>query len=113
MRPTCSANRAVLIRALVITAPMLLAAMPALGADMPEAGPPAGDRGYVGRGLDAWRHRRAFAFAEICPDGFYRPPYGLFVPTNDVCDPTYVGSSMGLSRPSYYGALPGPGYDAP
>jgi hypothetical protein len=48
----------------------------------------------------------------VCP--LWQPPYGIrLVPTNDACDPTYVGSSMGLSRPSYYGTLPPPGYDAP
>ena len=43
-----------------------------------------------------------------------QPRNGIrIVPTNDWCDPTYVGSSMGLSRPSYYGTLPRPGFDAP
>lgn len=52
------------------------------------------------------------AVAAACP--LWQPRYGIsYVPTDDRCDPTYVGSSMGLSRPSYYGALPGPGYDAP
>ena len=52
------------------------------------------------------------AYAATCP--LWQPPYGIpLVPTNDWCDPTYVGSSMGLSRPSYYGTLPPPGYDAP
>jgi hypothetical protein len=54
----------------------------------------------------------AYAAAAACP--VWQPRYGIsYVPTNAPCDPTYVGSSMGLSRPSYYGALPGPGYDAP
>jgi hypothetical protein len=53
-----------------------------------------------------------YAAAPACP--VWQPRYGIsYVPTNAHCDPTYVGSSMGLSRPSYYGALPGPGYDAP
>ena len=52
------------------------------------------------------------AAAAACP--LWQPRYGIsYVPTNAPCDPTYVGSTMGLSRPSYYGALPGPGYDAP
>jgi hypothetical protein len=55
---------------------------------------------------------RAVVHASACP--LWQPPYGIrIVPTNDVCDPTYVGSSMGLSRPSYYGNLPPPGYNAP
>ena len=80
------------------------------------------DRPYVdqgpdadGRGLGAWRRREAAGgrYALECPDGLWRPPYGLIVPTNAPCDPTYVGSSFGLKQPSYYGTLPPPGYDAP
>ena len=56
--------------------------------------------------------RRRGRHAQACP--LWQPPYGIrIVPTSDACDPTYVGSSMGLSRPSYYGTLPPPGYDAP
>jgi hypothetical protein len=77
-------------------------AMPsyALSADLPGGGAGRGAQGGV-----AWR-------AAACP--LWQPPYGIrIVPTNDFCDPTYVGSSMGLSRPSYYGTLPPPGYNAP
>jgi hypothetical protein len=81
--------------ALIIAAPATVAA-----ADLPSSPPPR----YVDRG--------AAVVAQTCP--LWQPPYGIrIVPTNDVCDPTYVGSSMGLSRPSYYGTLPPPGYDAP
>ena len=71
---------------------------PTLAADLPDPAP-----------LDAEAVHRG---AETCP--LWQPRYGIsYVPTNAPCDPTYVGSTMGLSRPSYYGALPGPGYDAP
>jgi hypothetical protein len=86
---------------------VLLAAGAAEAADMPAGAPAAAPPGY-GRGLDTWRHRQA----AVCPP--WQPLYGIrLAPTNDRCDPTYVGSSMGLSRPSYYGNLPPPGYDAP
>jgi hypothetical protein len=79
---------------------MLAAATSAQAADLP-----AGARPLA-------RHAGAARVAEVCP--LWQPPYGIrLVPTNDWCDPTYVGSSMGLSRPSYYGTLPGPGFDAP
>jgi hypothetical protein len=72
----------------------------ALAADLP-----GGGAGRAARGGVAWREA-------ACP--LWQPPYGIrIVPTNDFCDPTYVGSSMGLSRPSYYGNLPPPGYNAP
>lgn len=35
------------------------------------------------------------------------------VPTNAPDDPSYVGSALGLSKPSYYGLPPGPGRDDP
>lgn len=35
------------------------------------------------------------------------------VPTNAPDDPSYVGSSYGLSKPSYYGLTPPPGVDDP
>lgn len=94
----------------------IAAGAPADAADMPASEPIPGPHVVMGgtsRGLEAWRHRQVYGFLEACPYGPYRPRYGLVVPTNAPCDPTYVGSSMGLSRPSYYGALPGPGYNAP
>jgi hypothetical protein len=105
----------VLIRHLALLL-AVVAFAPARAADMPASAPPSGPpliRGETSRGLEAWRHRQAYGWLEACPYGLYRPRYGLVVPTNAPCDPTYVGSSMGLSRPSYYGALPGPGYNAP
>jgi hypothetical protein len=90
---------------------LLLAGFPrqAVAADMPESGPPAAAGPAYGNGLETWRARRGVS---RCP--LYQPLYSIpIVATNDVCDPTYVGSSMGLSRPSYYGTLPPPGYDAP
>jgi hypothetical protein len=83
---------------LLWTLAMLALASPAGAADLPASSL----EGSAG----------AYAAAPACP--VWQPRYGIsYVPTNAPCDPTYVGSSMGLSRPSYYGALPGPGYDAP
>ena len=71
---------------------MLALALPASAADLP-ASPP----------IDAGAS--AYSAAAACP--LWQPRYGIsYVPTNAPCDPTYVGSTMGLSRPSYYGALP-------
>jgi hypothetical protein len=82
----------------------MLAAAGAQAADLPG--------GARGGGEGAQAGGRLRAAAETCP--LWQPPYGIrIVPTNDWCDPTYVGSSMGLSRPSYYGTRPGPGFDAP
>ena len=79
-----------------------LAPCPARSADLPSSSQPPPYAASAG----------AAAHAQACP--LWQPPYGIrIVPTNDACDPTYVGSSMGLSRPSYYGTLPPPGYDAP
>jgi hypothetical protein len=84
---------------LVWTIAALALASPAGAADLPAS---SSLEGSVG----------GYAAAPACP--VWQPRYGIsYVPTNAPCDPTYVGSSMGLSRPSYYGALPGPGYDAP
>ncbi|MGY2048204.1 hypothetical protein [Methylobacterium sp. JK268] len=38
---------------------------------------------------------------------------GGVVPTNSPLDPSYVGSSFGLGKPSYYGLTPPPGIDDP
>ena len=77
---------------------------------LPDQGPDAD-----GRGLGAWRRREAAGgrYALECPEGLWRPPYGLIVPTNAPCDPTYVGSSFGLNQPSAFGTLPPPGEGAP
>jgi len=77
---------------------------------LPDQGPDAD-----GRGLGAWRRREAAGgrYALECPEGLWRPPYGLIVPTNAPCDPTYVGSSFGLNQPSAFGTLPAPGEGAP
>ncbi len=84
---------------LVRTFAALALASSAAAADLPSSSSLEGSAG-------------AYAAAAACP--VWQPRYGIsYVPTNAPCDPTYVGSSMGLSRPSYYGALPGPGYDAP
>ena len=40
-------------------------------------------------------------------------PRRVPVPTNAPDDPSYVGSTYGLSRPSYYGLTPPPGIDDP
>lgn len=42
-----------------------------------------------------------------------QPAYVTRAPTNAPDDPTYVGSTLGLGRPSYYGNTPGPGIDDP
>jgi len=80
------------------------------GRSLPDQGPDAD-----GRGLGAWRRREAAGgrYALECPEGLWRPPYGLLVPTNAPCDPTYVGSSFGLNQPSAFGTLPPPGEGAP
>jgi hypothetical protein len=81
---------------------LLVAATSAEAADLPAAARPSARRDSGG----------GARIVETCP--LWQPPYGIrVVPTNDWCDPTYVGSSMGLSRPSYYGTLPRPGFDAP
>ena len=91
---------------------------------VPDVGgmPEGFDKPYVdqgpdadGAGFGAWRRREMAGgrYGVECPDGPWRPPYGLIVPTNAPCDPTYVGSSFGLNQPSAYGTLPGPGEDAP
>ncbi|MFE1597545.1 hypothetical protein [Methylobacterium sp. ID0610] len=41
------------------------------------------------------------------------PPGAGIVPTNGPADPSYVGSSLGLGKPSYYGLTPPPGVDDP
>jgi hypothetical protein len=90
---------------------VLLLAAPgaARAADLAPAAPPAVQAPAYGYGLENWRRQQ-----RVVPCPLWQPPYGIrIVPTNDRCDPTYVGSSMGLSRPSYYGNLPPPGYDAP
>nr|WP_085984968.1 hypothetical protein [Methylobacterium nodulans] len=40
-------------------------------------------------------------------------PGSAIVPTNGPFDPSYVGSSFGLGKPSYYGLTPPPGIDDP
>jgi hypothetical protein len=98
-----------MIRPSLVLATVLLSLAPAGAADLAGAPAPAAAPPGYGYGLEAWRQNR---HAVTCP--LWQPPYGVrIVPTNDRCDPTYVGSSMGLSRPSYYGTLPPPGYDAP
>ncbi|ACA15908.1 conserved hypothetical protein [Methylobacterium sp. 4-46] len=41
------------------------------------------------------------------------PPGAGVTPTNGPLDPSYVGSSLGLGKPSYYGLTPPPGVDDP
>lgn len=76
----------------------LAAAAPALAADL-DGVPPHGPR----------RLPPPLVGLRPCPP----PTYVTRAPTNAPDDPTYVGSSFGLGKPSYYGTVPPPGVDDP
>ena len=66
--------------------------------------------GYSGYGLHGAPPRPlAPPLIRGCPP----PAWVTRTPTNAPDDPTYVGSSFGLGRPSYYGNTPPPGIDDP
>jgi hypothetical protein len=87
---------------------LLALSAPALAADLPGPGYAAPTvLRYFPRGDDAVVRREPapLPVATCVPGGV--------IPTNGPLDPSYVGSSLGLGKPSYYGLTPPPGIDDP
>lgn len=83
----------------------------AQAADLPRR--PLDDEARQGGGPGPWRDD---AFGRVggraCTLADITPQYGPIVPTNSLCDPTYVGSAAGLSHPSHDGTLQPPAFRA-
>lgn len=72
---------------------------------------PGGSLRYFPRSDGVERRPRYGTVVQVAPAGC--TPRRVPVPTNAPDDPSYVGSTYGLSHPSTYGLTPPPGVDDP